>query len=792
MKIKYLIISSFGAIFILFFALSSHFLYSKSKTLMEAENDQVLNTRVNYRAKHIKTFIDLNFDKLRLISSRTQLRTLLSKNELTKEDIEKIRGILNDANSPIEDFENISVLDGEGRVLVSTNQNSEGKMSPSSVHIMKSPLKENIFAAKDNYGKPALYLTGPIILNEKLLGLIFVKSQLSEIYSFLGSFGETGEVFLTDKDGYFLSTPRFLPESSVLSEKIDTEVFRQCTQDREKFSETKDGDLENNEEIHEHGVVHYRDYRGTEVLGAHAYVSEGDWCVIAKIDLNEAVRPANDLLLTYGIVSIIAVFLYFITSLVIARKISKPLEELKKGVAIIEKGNMEHKVGMNLNNEIGELSQSFDKMVQAVKQSRKNIEEKVEQQTGEIKEKAKILEDQRKAILNVLDDIKEEKEIASRERDKVNTILQSIGDGVFVVDSQLKIILINKVALSLCGYKEKEALGKKYSDILDFRFENGVDKNNRGNSVNDKFIKEAIASGKSQEMSNHTVLMTKKGNAVSVADSAAPLVNAEGEIKGCVVVFRDVTKEREIDRMKSEFLSVASHQLRTPLGSMKWNLEMILAGDFGKLPGELKEVVTDVYESDKRMVTLVDDLLNVSRIDEQRVSDNPVETDILDIVNQSISEMKPIALQKKVKINLTGGSDIPKVIIDTKRLREVVQNILSNSVKYNKVDGSVSVKLSEEHENIIITISDTGMGIPRSDQERVFSKFFRAQNAIVSETEGSGLGLFVVKEYVKSWGGDITFSSEEGKGSVFELTIPKKPKAHILDTNLKNNPHQLI
>ncbi len=787
MKIKQLLLISFGLLFLLFLAVSAHFQYGMSKKLLEDQYYGVLDTRVTYRVKHITTFINLNKDKLNLISSRTQLRTLLSKEEITDEDKEKISVILDDARNSVDNFESVSILDNSGKVFVSTNKLSVGNTSPLWSFAEQKEDNEGVFIIKDNFGKPSLYFTGPIKSEGRTLGTLFIKGDLSQINSILSSFGNSGEVFLINSDGYFLTPSRFLLDDAVLRKNINTNIFQSCLEQRNEYladiTKTPSG-----EENRKNKILLYEDYRGANVLGSEAYIPEGDWCLIVKMDESEVVSPALSLLFSYIVISVAVTFFYLILLVHVSNHISKPIEKLNEGVLIVEKGDLDYKVGTASKSEIGTLSRSFDKMVAAVRASRKEIEEKVEKQTEEIKNKAKVLDEQRKAILNVLEDVSEEKEIASKERDKVNAILQSIGDGVFVVDSDLKIVLINKVALDLCGYTE-DAIGKKYNDVLKFEFENHSDTKDK---TNDIFIKNAIRTGRVQEMANHTVLVNRYGKKIPVADSASPLVDKKGKVTGCVVVFRDVGKEREIDRMKSEFLSVASHQLRTPLGSMRWNLEMLLSGDFGKVTPEQKEVLLDVYESDKRMVLLVDDLLNVSRIDDQRVSDNPEKTDIKKIVKQAVAEMEPIARQKNIGIKVKYKDNLPVIFIDSKRLREVVQNLLSNAVKYNTTDGKVEVNIKTEEKEIIISVSDTGMGIPKKDQDKIFAKFFRAANAVAGETEGSGLGLFVVSEYVKGWGGTITFSSVEGKGSTFEIIIPKKPKAHVLDTNLKNEPHKLV
>lgn len=786
MKIKYKIILIFGSLFAVFFLLSGHLLYTNSSKQLTKVNYDALNTRVTYRYKHLDSFINLNFDKLALISSRTQLRTLLNNyyNDPSEEERDKMRAILNDAKSSLNDFISITIIDDSGRVIVSTNKDSEGNVSGNYNKFLKNKTEKSIAVIKDNYQIPHLYLSGPVDFDGKQIGTIFVKMSLDKLSEITGSFGQTGEAYLADSEGFFLTQPRFLEKGAVMERKIDSPLFRQCLEDREKYLADENNDpvtLSN----HNHFAGVFADYRGEEVIAQHLYVSKTDWCLIVKMDEIEAVSSARQLLFSFGLTAAASIVIYIFLAIFVVSGISKPIEKLNEDVQIIEKGNFDHKVAINSRDEIGILSRSFDKMVEAVKRSRNEIETKVNEQTKKIQENAKTLEDQRKAIFNVLEDVQLEKEIVQNERDKVDAIIHSIGDGVFVVNSDMHIILINKIALAMCGYSEKESLEKDYKKILRFEKENDPD-----NKVYDLFVRRAISTGKIQEMSNHTVLVNRNGEKIPVSDSAAPLVGKNGKITGCVVVFRDVSKEREIDRMKTEFLSVASHQLRTPLGSMRWNLEMLLSGDAGKLSEEAKEILKDIYESDKRIIDLVNDLLNISRIDQGRVSDEPIKTDISDVISTAIKEMEPIAEKKQVEIKYIKQSS-PEIIIDAKRLREVIQNLLSNSVKYNKQKGKVEVVLKVDNGKVKISIQDTGMGIPKEDQNNIYAKFFRAQNAVKSETEGSGLGLFLVKSYIEGWGGKIDFESKEGEGSKFVITLPDHSKNHTLDANLKNDQHKL-
>ena len=362
--------------------------------------------------------------------------------------------------------------------------------------------------------------------------------------------------------------------------------------------------------------------------------------------------------------------------------------------------------------------------------------------------------------------IKSKTEQISREKSKIETIIQGIGDGVFVVDNNSRIILINSIASKLSGYSEKEALNQKYSKILRFVLESDPQKENSD------FIIQAMATGKAQSMPRRTMLISKQGKKVPVADSVVPLKNKQGKIIGCVVVFRDATREREIDRMKSEFVSLASHQLKTPMTGIKWMSELILREH---LSDKQKEYMNDIHKSINRTIGLVDDLLNLSRM-ETGGQFNIVKkrTDLDKIFKEIIENNREFAEFKKVDIKYKKNS--PKLIlgIDRDKIKHALNNIFNNSIKYSRDDGGkVLADIKKKGKEIIIKIKDNGIGIPTAQQKKIFEKFFRADNA-QSDTIGTGLGLSIAKSVIEAHGGQIWFESKKISGTIFYVKLPLK------------------
>lgn len=391
---------------------------------------------------------------------------------------------------------------------------------------------------------------------------------------------------------------------------------------------------------------------------------------------------------------------------------------------------------------------------------RKRNEEKIKKQTEELKKS-------QAAILNILEDIEEEKEEAEEERDRTNAILYGIGEGVFVVDEKLRIIMTNKMITRLSGCSNEELIGQKYYNKLKF-FINNEEK--------DEFIKESLKNGKIKEISNQSVFIGKDENTIPVSGNAAPLKNKKGEIIGCVVVFGDITKEREIDRMKSEFISVVSHQLRTPLTNIRWFAEMLLEGEGKNITKEQEEFIKEIYDSGKKMIKLVGDLLDISKIEAgKNFILEKKRTDLVSLLREAISDQKIMAEDNGVKIIFQENH--PKALflnIDSDKIKQVFQNLLINAIEYSPNGKSATLGFEDGEEEVIFSVKDSGFGIPLNQQKRVFEKFFRASNVLMTEDAGTGLGLYISKSIIDAHGGKIWFESEENKGTTFYCSFPKK------------------
>lgn len=232
-------------------------------------------------------------------------------------------------------------------------------------------------------------------------------------------------------------------------------------------------------------------------------------------------------------------------------------------------------------------------------------------------------------------------------------------------------------------------------------------------------------------------------------------------------------KLKDLDEAKDEFISMASHQLRTPLTSVKGYLSMVMEGDAGKISQPQKELLTQAFTSSQRMVYLIADLLNVSRLKTGKFVINNTQSDLVDIVETEISQLRETLKAKKITLEFKKPDNISLLMLDDTKIRQVIMNFIDNAIYYTPADGHISVEVKEDKNNVYFIVKDTGLGIPREEQKHLFTKFYRASNARKVRPDGTGLGLFMAKRVIAAQGGSILFESTEGKGSTFGFTFSK-------------------
>ncbi len=236
-------------------------------------------------------------------------------------------------------------------------------------------------------------------------------------------------------------------------------------------------------------------------------------------------------------------------------------------------------------------------------------------------------------------------------------------------------------------------------------------------------------------------------------------------------------KLKQLDTAKDEFISMASHQLRTPLTSVKGYVSMVMDGDAGEVSQEQKKLLSEAFASSQRMVFLIADLLNVSRIKTGKFLMEKNKINLEKIVQEEVDQLTPTAKTRSVLINYSQPSSFPEMMLDKTKTRQVIMNFIDNAIYYTKGGGDITVTLTAKKNHIEYRVKDTGIGIPAADQHKLFTKFFRASNAKKARPDGTGLGLYMAQKIIAAQGGSVTFKSKEGKGSTFGFNLPlQKPQ----------------
>ena len=391
---------------------------------------------------------------------------------------------------------------------------------------------------------------------------------------------------------------------------------------------------------------------------------------------------------------------------------------------------------------------------------------------------AKNLENANIVARNALEDLGIENSKVEMARAKEEAILVSIGDGLFATDKRGNITLINKTAEKLLGKKSKEVMGKFFSEVILMEDEKGVPipLKKRPSSM-------ALATSATTTMDPTYYYVRKDKTKFPVAIMVTPVILG-GKVIGVIEVFRDITREKEIDKAKSEFISLASHQLKTPPTAIKLLTERLLGGKMGEFTKKQKEYIDDIRSSNQRMIDLVNALLNVSRIELGAFTIRVNEKNVCAIVQSILDELKSVIDKKQLKLKMISRDMNAMLMLDETLFRIVINNLITNAIRYTAKGGEIRVECKVVNKGqtlggnllkescFVVVVSDTGYGIPRGEQSKVFTKFFRADNAREKITDGTGLGLYIVKSILDHSGGLIWFTSRENEGSVFYAAIP--------------------
>lgn len=432
-------------------------------------------------------------------------------------------------------------------------------------------------------------------------------------------------------------------------------------------------------------------------------------------------RTSDEAIIAVLFAAFIAIGLSIITMVQFTRRIIEPAEKLTETVNQIGRGQIDLKIDIATNDEIGELGREFNKMTERLR--------KYEE-------------------LNV------EKLIS--EKQKSETIVESITDTILVCDSEFNIQLINHSAEDLLNIREKDVIGKKMSDY-----------------ITDERILEIFQSPRSAAVLGQPYLQFRHhGKQVFLRPRVSEIPSLHGGRGGLVLILQDVTQFKELDKMKSDFMAAVSHEFRTPLTSINMSVDILRQ----ELLGPLTKTQADLLESSKqdcdRLTKLVKELLQLSKLESGKFELREEHVDIKKVVESTLQPLRLQFKEKGVDLIFSLDHDLPFFIGDEQQLSWVISNLVNNALRYTYQGGSVTIKLRKIADQLLLQVIDTGRGIPPEFLDKIFDKFVQVKQALDLTPGSVGLGLALVKEIVEMYGGKIIVDSEVGKGSTFSIYLP--------------------
>ncbi len=445
-------------------------------------------------------------------------------------------------------------------------------------------------------------------------------------------------------------------------------------------------------------------------------LSESIWVVLFQHD--------------FVLVFVVTLLISLVILVAFSYTLLEPVDKLIIGTQLVGQGKLDYQIKKYSNDEIGRLVEAFNEMIRKLRAS-------IEKETKSTE----------KALL---------------ESSKAELIIDSMADGVIVTDKDHKVVLFNRAAEKIFEIQASKIIGKNIlhmtkSGIAMIFYDLFEDESLVLSNKNKVIVKEFLSKSP-QKMLKATI---------------GPLRGDQGikKIGGSVIVIEDITKLREIENMKTEFVSIVSHELRTPLTSIKGYAELLHLGKLGTLDVKQQKAVDIINNEATRLTTLINDILDLSKLEIGKVKLNLEETNLVTCVEQSPA-LHMIA-KKGIEFKTYVPVDLQKIYVDKNKITQVFTNLLSNATKFTKKGGKISVRFRVKKDTIHVSVTDSGIGIGKKHIPHLFDKFYQVETHLRRQQGGTGLGLPIVKEIVTLHGGFISVDSKLKKGTTISFSIPK-------------------
>ena len=457
-----------------------------------------------------------------------------------------------------------------------------------------------------------------------------------------------------------------------------------------------------------------------------------NWRVLVSIPTSiafSAVTEFTKRLLTFTLISCLVVIAI---ALVVSHRIVTPIRQVTGAARAIGRGEFDQEIPVTSSDEVGILAEEFNSM-------RWNLKSAVEKLTEEEK--------------------------------KMTAIVNSIAEGLILVDSNNRVLHINPAAERLLNISA-DSIDKDITEIIQNDELIHIFEEDQRQILQHKPTDQIPSKNEGINLISE-VTLARYDEKLVLRIIASPFLNENGLILGTVYLFDDITREKEIDQMKSDFISLVSHELRTPLTSIIGFVSFILDGKAGAINDRQRNSLARVQRQSKRLAALINDLLDISRIESGRIQMDQAPISLLEIVTQRIEEIRPQADEKSIRLALTAPESAPNILGDEARMGQVFTNLVGNAIKFTPDNGEVNVKVEADGNLLHVEVIDTGPGIPPEERQKIFDKFYQLSDISTRQQGGSGLGLSISKSIVEAHGGKLWIDDgNQGKGSNFQFVLP--------------------
>lgn len=744
--------------------------YYFTRDLLVTKEFESFTNIAQSEGERIEEFLADRLLSVEVLSTRTTVYSALTR-ELAS-DIKLLeRGIIQ--NKEIDhSVREIYILDKNNLIVAKTADGDNREKladSPEYVAVLEKvssgELANSDVFFEPIFGVPTMIFAAPVFdENNRFIGSVLVLMNWESISEILKGI-RVEFVHLLNKNGIEIGSNLAEDEEDILREDYGRDkeflnIFYNHSSGQEELARiTKDihGDFDSI-------TAHHH-------LSGHDKYPGNNWLLILEEPASSIISAINRSAINVTVIIFAITFFSSLAFLYLIRKnVIDPLVQFSDVATRITGGEKDLRVPDFGNDELGFMARAFNMMVSGFYDLTRNLENKVREKTIQLEEELRlkqaqteILEKSKAATNNLLEDISSEKarvESLAIELNKFELAVENAYEHIIITDPEGVVIFANKAAERITGYKRGEIIGSKPSLW--------------GGQMPKEFYEDMWKTIKTDrkvflgQMKNKR----KNGEIYDVDVQISPIIGKDGGLKFFVGIERDITDIKKLEDARSNFISVASHQLRTPLTSIKWISELLLSGDVGEVPEKQKEFIDDLYISSNRMITLVNSLLNIARIESTELRVKSESVNLKEIFEAVTKELGMLIRDKKQVVNLTTADDVADIHTDSKLLYEILKNLLSNAIKYTNVGGTITVSAERKNDEFIISVKDTGIGIPAAQQDKVFTKFFRGDNAVKISTDGTGLGMYIMKNLTELLSGKVWFESVENKGTTFYVSLP--------------------